>query len=187
MIQQLEKTWAGKVFNQEELKAYANFEQSLKTRLDEKEAFEAAWMALVKKIAANLDQDPESEMGISMGKQCMELVNSLYGKEYAALRRALWEKGFRQGYMGEEQGLSPEMVAWLDKAISAYYSKRIREVLAKVETDSSDVALSAWNALLEEMCGDAIELKKEVMDEVMSNDKVSETDKKWLRKVSEGK
>ena len=175
------------MFNQEELKAYASFEQSLKTRLDEKQAFDAAWNDLTAKIAANLDQDPASELGIRIGKQCMELINGLYGKEYAALRHAIWEKGFMQGKIGDEHGLSPDMVAWLDKAISAYYSQRIYQLLAAAETDSSNATLTTWNALLEEMYGDAIESKKAVVDEIMKNDKVSETAKSWLRNVSEGK
>ena len=48
-------------------------------------------------------------------------------------------------------------------------------------------SLTTWNALLEEMYGDAIESKKAVVDEVMKNDKVSETAKSWLKNVSEGK
>jgi DNA-binding transcriptional MerR regulator len=36
MTQQLEKTWAGKALNQEELKQYVNFEQAIKTKFTDK-------------------------------------------------------------------------------------------------------------------------------------------------------
>ena len=87
MTQQLEKTWAGKVLRTDELKEYATFEQGLKTRftLTEKSAFEQNWANLVNKIKNNLDKDPMSDFGISIGNKCMKLINGLYGKKHAGL------------------------------------------------------------------------------------------------------
>lgn len=180
MTEQLEKTWVGDVFNAEELKAYANFEQHLKTRLHEKEAFEAAWRNIVKEVTEHLTDDPASEIGIRIAKQCMDLINGLYGKQYAALRTALWEKGFKQGKIGMEHGLSLDSVNWLDKAMDAYYQQRIDQLFAKIETHSSDSVFGEWQTLLEEMYGDAVEPKQAFFDAIMSNNKVSVSIKKWL-------
>lgn len=60
MTQQLEKTWAGKVLSQEELKQYATFEQDLKTKFtaDEQKIFEKSWDDLVTEVNANLKKRP---------------------------------------------------------------------------------------------------------------------------------
>lgn len=49
----------------------------------------------------------------------MDWVNNLYGKKFVNLRNAIWEKGFQSGKVEDEYKLTPEIVAWMDKAISA--------------------------------------------------------------------
>jgi DNA-binding transcriptional MerR regulator len=155
MTQQLEKTWAGKALSQEELKQYASFEQNLNTKFttDEQSIFEQNWDSLVNDVNKNITADPTSDLGITLGKRCMDWVNSLYGNEYNALRTAIWEKGFKGGHIGAEHNLSPEAIAWLDKAIDAYYRDRIYTVLGKVETHPHEVVLKAWEELLTDMYG----------------------------------
>lgn len=184
MTQQLEQTWAGKVLSQDELKQYASFERDLKTKFtaNEQKIFEQSWDDLVKEVNSNLKNDPTSELGITLGKRCMDWVNSLYGKEYTALRNAIWEKGFQGGHLGEEHNLSPEAIAWLDKAMNAYYRNRIYKVLNQVETHSHEIVLKQWEELLTDMYGDNQTLKNAIFNEAINDDKVGQAAKNWLKK-----
>ena len=125
MTQALEKTWAAKVFTPDELKQWADFQRELETRSPEREAFQNNWRELVAQVNANLKTDPSSDIALSLAKQCMDMVNSLYGDKYKSIQHAVWEKGFKGGHVGAEHGLSDEAVAWLDKAVESYHSNRI--------------------------------------------------------------
>lgn len=185
MTQQLEKTWAGKVLTQEELRQYANFERDLKTKFtpNEQKACEQSWDDLVQQVNANLKQDPMSEIGIMLGKRCMDWVNNLYGKEYSMLRTAIWEKGFKGGHIGAEHNLSPEAITWLDKAMDAYFRNRIYHVLKQVETQSQETAFKQWEALLTDMFGDEQAPKDELTNSAMMDDKISQAAKAWLKQL----
>lgn len=189
MTQQLEKTWAGKVLTQEELKQYANFEQDLKTKYnaDEQKAFEQSWDALVKEVNANLKKDPTSDLGITLGKRTMDWVNGLYGKDYIQLRTAIWEKGFKGGHIGAEHNLSSEAVAWLDKAIDAYYRKRIYAILNQAESQPFQTVVKQWEELLTDMYGNEQAPKNELFSAAMKEDQISEAGKNWLRKYMRDK
>jgi DNA-binding transcriptional MerR regulator len=186
MTQELEKTWVGKALNPEELENYARFSQELKTRFTptDKQKVEKEWEDLVREIDANLDQDPASEIGMKLGKRCMDWVNSLYGKKYIHLRKTIWEKAFIGGHGGEEHGLSRQSVAWLDKAMKAHYSHRIYSILSDVNRVSHEESLAKWKAVLGEMYGDEQDLKKDFVKTIMLDDKVSQAAKDWLKKMS---
>lgn len=186
MTQQIENSWVSKILDQNELKQYLAFEQDLKTRYSpsEKAAFEQAWLMLVAEIKQNLNTDPTNELGIDIGKRCMTMINGLYGKEHLNLRTKIWHEGFKKNQMGKEHALSPQMVAWLDKAISAYWRQRIYAILAQVKstTPPSNI-LILWNEVLEEMYGDAQERKNAIFDMAMKDDKISQVAKDWLKKT----
>jgi hypothetical protein len=74
----------------------------------------------VDEIKRNLGKDPESTIGIAIGKKCMDWINGVYGKKYAHLRTKKFEKGFVEGNGLGEVGLTPEIVSWMDKAKDAY-------------------------------------------------------------------
>jgi len=188
MTQQLEKTWAGKALNQEELKQYASFEHDLKTKFTavDQKVFEQSWDDLVKDVNANLKKDPTSKIGTALGKRCMDWVNSLYGNKYSALRTAIWEKGFKGGHIGAEHNLSSEAIDWLDKAMDAYYRDRIYGVLNQVETQSHEVILKQWKELVIDMYGNEQAPMNELFDEAMNDDKVSQAAKNWLKKYMRG-
>jgi DNA-binding transcriptional MerR regulator len=181
MTQELEKSWAAKVFTPEEFQQYARFEAGLKTRFTErdKQAFGKAWGGLVQQIAANLSQDPKSSVGINIAKQVMDLINGLYGEEFANLRSTIWEKGFKKGHMEGDHHMSPEMVAWLDSANDAYYRGRIYDILDRVSDDVSD----EWHALMTEMYGTAEEPRQAVIAAAMTDDRISDDAKKWLKQL----
>ena len=186
MTQELEKSWAGKVLTPEELKEFVSFEQSLKARFSEseKQSFEQSWATLVREVDANLDTDPASELGKALGKRCMDWVNALYGKQYVNLRTAIWEKGFKQGHAADEHQLSQQSVDWLDKAIDAYYRGRIYSLLDQVETQPSAVVLKAWKEILADMYGDEQGPKNELIQAALTDAKVSQAAKNWLKKLA---
>ena len=68
MTTELEKTWAGKVLNDKELKDYAKFEHELKhERPATKIAFEKRWQAIFNQIKVHLYDNPNSDIGIEVG------------------------------------------------------------------------------------------------------------------------
>src|SRR6056300_544854 len=96
MTKQLEHSWVKEIFNEQEMKQYAEFEAKMKANATakSKEQFEKEWQQLVAQVNESLTSDPSSETGILMGKKFMAWVNQLYGKEYAHLRTKKFEKGF---------------------------------------------------------------------------------------------
>jgi len=186
MTKELEHPWVAKLLNPDELKEYISFEKGLKTRFTEnqKKNHEQEWTDLVAQIEANLDKDPSSDIGNRIGKQCMDLVNKWYGKEHATLRTTIWEKGYKEGKMEEEHHLSPQVVAWLDKAVADYYKKRAYDILAQVGTQPSDKVLKLWNTLLEDMHGDDQAQNDAFYEIAMKDDHVGTAAKNWLKKIS---
>lgn len=147
----------------------------------ERRSFEQEWAALIEKIAAGLDKDPTSEFGIAMGKKIMNLVDTLYGREHAALRKSIWEKGFKPGKMEGEHQLPPEIVDWMDKACSAHWRHLLYGVLDKVGIEPNAIILSEWNDVLMDMYGNSNELKSELYQVALADDKVSDAAKAWIR------
>ena len=186
MTQELKNSWEGKVLNQDEFKEYAQFEQELKQRFTaaEQKECENGWADIVRQVNANLTKDPGSEIGIAIGKRCMDWVNNLYGKEHASLRNSVWEKGFKGGHVGSEHGLTPESVAWLDQAQEAYYRGRIYSTLNLLPTEKPETVLKLWNELMEDMYGDSQPLKDELYEAAMTDDKVSVAARKWLKQIA---
>lgn len=183
MTQQLEKTWAGKVLSQTELKQYANFEQDKKSKFtsDQKKTKELGWNDIVNQVNANLNKDPTSDIGIAIGKQSLDWVSSVYGRDYALLANAIWEKGFKGGNIGEEGNLSPDAIVWLDKAMDTYCRNRIYTVLNKIETHSDKIVSKEWEALLADMYGEEQSLKDDLIRAALSDAKVSQAAKTWLK------
>lgn len=186
MKEKLEHTWVKEIFSPEELKQYVEFETALKTNVtsEEKTSFEMRWANLVTEIARHLDQDPNSAAGIAIGKQCMDWVNGVYGKEHANLRTKKFEEGFVKGKGLEEVGLTPEIVAWMDKAMDAYWLDRIYGILNQVGTDvSDDMLVQRWQDLLDDMFGHEQSRKQEIYDRVYKDDAISAQAKAWLKSL----
>lgn len=183
MTKEIKYTWVTKALNPAELKEYASFEKELETRFTvaEADASRGRWLDLVKDVEANLGKDPTSDIGIEMGKRCMEWVHNVFPKKHAALRTSLWEKGFKEGHTD----VPVEVVAWLDRAIDAYYKRRFYAILEQVDSHSSDALLKQWNDLLAEICGDSQELRADVYEAVFADKNVSESAKAWLKKYSQ--
>ncbi|MFA1385208.1 MerR family transcriptional regulator [Legionella pneumophila] len=187
MTQQLEDAWVKEIFTPDELKDYAKFETELKTNStpEQKEMFEKNWFHLVEEFKNSLHNDPNSETGIRLGKKLMDWVNSLYGKKYAHLRTKKFEKGFAEGRGLEEHGLTPEIVAWMDKAMDAYLKQRVYAILDNVGKISSSELLQSWNQLMEEICGEQGDKKSAITAIALEDEKISQEAKEWLKSVYE--
>ncbi len=77
--------------------------------------------------------------------------------------------------------MTPEMVFWNDKATDAYWRARIYKLLAQVGNIESMQWMDFWYALLDDMYGDELGRKKELVELILANDKVSVAPKKWVR------
>lgn len=188
MTEKLENKWAKKVFSEEELKTYVGFEQELKNRFSETEldSIHKGWNDIVIEVEKNLDKDPNSTFGISLGKRTMTWVNHVYGPNHVALRNTIWTKGFKEDQIPKEdadQPLSPKGVAWLDQAISAYYRNRIYTVLAQVGKESENKVLKKWNELLVDMHGNEASQNAALIEAVMNDENISEVAKEWVKNI----
>jgi len=184
MTEQLEHPWVKEIFTHDELKQYVAFKTELETNStpEQKAVFEKNWANLVSEISNNLDKDPQSAIGIALGKKFMLWVNQLYGRKYAHLRTKKFEKGFAEGKGLQETGLTPEIVSWVDKAMDAYWRDRIYGILNQVGSGVSDETIfTLWNEVLDDMYGEDNTRKKEIYDVALADEKVSEKAKEWLK------
>jgi DNA-binding transcriptional MerR regulator len=177
MTKEIDQEWAAKALKPTELQEYLSFMQGL--TLAEKQDFEQNWTNMVKEVSINLDKEPTSDFGVDVGKRCMELVDGIYGKDHAALRTTVWEKGFKGGH----SEVPPEVIAWIDKAVREYHRRRIYAILEQVETQPSDAVLKLWNDILTEICGDDQAHKNAVYEAALVDGKVSPAAKNWLKKT----
>ncbi|MCW8450802.1 MerR family transcriptional regulator [Legionella quinlivanii] len=185
MAQQLDNTWVKEIFTPNELKDYAKFETELRTNStpEQKEMFEKNWFHLVEEFKNSLQDDPNSETGIRLGKKLMDWVNNLYGKKYAHLRTKKFEKGFAEGKGLEEHGLTPEIVGWMDKAMNAYLKQRAYTILNNVGKISSSELLQGWSQLMDEICGVQGDKKSAITVIALQDEKISQEAKEWLKSV----
>lgn len=183
MTQQLKDSWVKEIFTPDEIKEYAQFEADMKLHsTSEKRAMlEKDWLDLIASIKNNLAKDPTSEIGIHLGEKLMEWVNSVYGKKYAHLRTKKLEKGFGEKKGLEQNGLTPEIVSWIEKAMDAYWHQRIYDVLAKVGKASSAELLILWNEIMDEMYGNEEERKIAIPAVALQDNKISLEAKQWLK------
>jgi DNA-binding transcriptional MerR regulator len=186
MTQQLEHSWVKEIFTPNELKQYAEFEQEMKAT-GQKDVFIKNWQYLVDEIKNNVQNDPQSKIGIDLGKKYMDWVNGIYGKKYAHLRTKKWEQGFGEGKGLDEIGLTPEQMAWIEKAVDAYWYDRIAGLLNQIGTLPSSTAVKLWNEILDEMYGNEEARKVIIYEMALKDEKISQTAKTWLENLMKSK
>lgn len=185
MSEQLEHRWVKEIFTPEELKEYAQFESDWKasSTSEQKASFETSWSELIAEIEAHLPVAPNSTQGIALGEKCMRLVNGVYGKKYAKLRTKKFEEGFAKGKGLQEVGLTAETVAWLDKAIDAYWDERAKTILEAVKQDPSNPSLEKlWQTLMGDMFGDDSSGKKSHMQKLINQYQPDSLIHNWLKR-----
>lgn len=185
ITENIEHAWVKHVLTVEEIQQLVEFEKSLKIRFSEKEQemAEKKWIDIVKDVYSSLTISPTSKKGISLGKRCLDWVNMTYGKKYAGLRTALWEKGFKEGHVKDHHGLSLEGVEWLDKAMDAYFLDQIHKILNQIGAYPTNKIEKEWNNFLTEVCGDEQSFKNKLIKIALLDEKVTKAAKIWLNKT----
>ncbi len=184
MSEQLEHSWVKDIFTEDELKEYAAFEHKMKTTTD-KAAFERNWEQLVDDIKANLEQNPTSEVGINIGRRCFELLNQLYGHEYAHLRTKKFEQGFGEGKGLTEVGLDNQTWLWFEKAVDAYLHAYVGEFLATIGQKSHDELILAWADVLQTIHGHDLPRRARLIETILHSERVSDSAKTWVKQVGD--
>jgi len=188
VTQQLEKTWVGKALSPEELQKYAHFSKDVKKRFTPSQQAKLGqeWLSLLKQISDNLNQAPSSAAGIAIGKKCTQLAHRVYGKKHGDLKQVVWEKGFLSGHILEEDNtLSPEIIQWLDQALSAYWLERLCGILNYIGSKPDQTVLALWHDALAEMCGDNQSLRQDTVNNLLQAGLLPKISQKWLQKLSQ--
>lgn len=182
MTENLEHRWVKEIFTPDELKQYVEFEKEkfANATPEQKAAFEKNWHQLLDELKNNLKNDPNSKIGIQLGKKYMNWINGVYGKKYAHLRTKKWEKGFGEGMGLDDVGLTPELISWIGKATDAYFKDRIYKLLNKIGTIPSSSHLTCWNEILDDMYGEEEARKITIYETLLKDEKVSQEAKAWL-------
>jgi len=205
MQNDVKKTWVSVLSNSEQAQ-YAEFLSELKKKSGPKdeEIFTNKWLNLVDQIKLNLHNDPASPIGIKTAKELSEMLFAMYGKKHANLRTAIWEK-VKQGAMDSFRAtspeaielidksthhfpyvISPEIAQWLDKAMDNYTYNRAHIILAQIELGETAALLQQWNDLVDELCGQGVELRRQFYNNMKANleHKIGPNAKKWLEALS---
>lgn len=187
MKQQFEKTWAGRIFTAEELKEYIIFLHEITAVYSEEEraSITQEWKDIISTVNGNLNKDPTSDFGMTVGKRLVDWAIGFYGKKHAKLRTVIWEKGLKQGQIDHEDTLSPESFAWLDKARVVYTTDHSCKILNQMET-RPNFAIEQWEEWLIDLFGDEQSLKNEYINNIMNEDKINQTAKNWLKQQIKG-
>jgi hypothetical protein len=74
------------------------------------------------------------------------------------------------------------MVEWLDLSMSAYWQNRNRAILKQIGKVSDDIIIAEFTQSLVEMFGYQVDLKKELLNTIISVEEVPEKSKLWIKK-----
>lgn len=145
------------------------------------EAFNKRWESICKEIGLNLDKDHFGEYGIKMGEKIHAAVYNLYGRRYAGLKHTLWNKGFMTGKF-ESSVTSEEVVSWIDKAMQAYFTTRLKSIFIGLENKQDSLVAEQFGQLLDEMFGNEDSLKINFFEQMFNHREVPEKTKKWVKR-----
>lgn len=182
MTKNIEHEWVRNVLDQNELAQYVAFEEGLAERFTDEEhtQFKNNWAMLVGEMQQSIGEDPASPKAQALAERCMTMVDELYGREYAGLRSALWNKGMKQGKDEGEHGLSAELAAWLDKAMEVYWLQQVFAILDQAGPDASSQLRDDWQDLLDEMFGNYETGRDEFMSQLLADKRLSKVQRDWL-------
>ncbi len=127
MIDDLKKTWAGSVFNDEQLTKFAKMHKRLKgVSQEEQDTYSKAWETLVKEVTTKTHEDPYGPVGQEYAKKWMALVNEYWTDR--ELGDAIWE-AYKQDKIPRGHNdmsgwpvIPQEVIQWIDKAVCFMYS-----------------------------------------------------------------
>ncbi len=116
MTKELNKTWAGKVYNEKELKQIVAVDEQYTE--DQKIAFRKLWAEVFAEAEKNLDKDPKSPVGKELGLQYLSLKKQLEQayKNYPELWKKMWQVR-EEGKVPDEVMLgTKKQYDWLEQA-----------------------------------------------------------------------
>ncbi|MDQ5940363.1 MAG: hypothetical protein QG632_89 [Candidatus Dependentiae bacterium] len=179
MTNELKKSWVGEVMNERQLKEYAEFTKELKSRFTEEDriAGEAKWAEIADRIRQNLYKAPSSEFGIEIAKECIDIVNSIYGKRHA-LRKLVWEEGYKKGHF---QWAEPVVIEWYEKAKQAYYHFLLIEIVNQAGVLSSTEVTAQWGEVIAEMWAEDKEVT--IAEYLLCDQRLNEAGRKLLQEL----
>jgi len=181
MTQQIENTWVKQIFNADEIKQFAEFES---VSQEKRKQFKQKWEQLIETVKKHLDESPTSVTAYNLVDDCMNMINTLYGKKYAHLRTKIFEKGFGENIGLEDNALTPKVVTWLTEAMDYYWKTRIYQLLDKVDDTPSNQLLKQWNDLMDEMYGNDTSRKQALKQLALEDSHISQQAKAWLKRIS---
>lgn len=114
MKQDLKKSWEGQVYNDEQLKQFAELKQKYTER--ENVYYQKRWEQIVALVKENLDQDPTGHIGQSLAREWLELVDEVYG-DYPELKYAM-VKAYRESKIPGAP-FDKAVYDWIEKAAKA--------------------------------------------------------------------
>lgn len=184
MTEDIEKTWAGEALNAAEIKQLAEFQKSVEERftIEQREAFGENFKRMVNEVKENMTQcEPSSEFGLRIAAEFMAQRNTIYGTKHNNVSRVLWDKGFRKGKMDINPDMTVEVVQWLDKAISALWTKRISDLLEQIGQIDDAALVAKWHINMVEWLGDDRSFAAELIERVVSDERTTNEQKEWLK------
>lgn len=115
MMENLKNSWAGKIFDEEQLKTVAQVRQQLNE--EQLYQYQNRWKKLIKKVESNLDQDPKGPIGKQLGKAWIALIDELW-KAHPEIKEAT-DKAYKEGKI-ENSPCSKEVAEWIGIACQAH-------------------------------------------------------------------
>jgi DNA-binding transcriptional MerR regulator len=121
MINDFKKSWAGKVFTDAQLKEFVKMSKTISQ--DEQIAYGKRWDTLITKVKSNMHLKPESQEGIALATEWMNLVNEWYGDK-PDLRGAIWD-AYKEGKIKKTDNvlhlpdIDQAMCEWIERAAKA--------------------------------------------------------------------
>ncbi|MDF1684999.1 MAG: MerR family transcriptional regulator [Legionellaceae bacterium] len=183
MTQQLEHAWVKDIFDEAELKQYAEFEAKMKegATKESQALFEKRWKELVHDVEALIETDPYSIEGIDMGERFMAWTNEIFGKEYAHLRTKKFEQGFGEGKGLDDIGLTPKSFEWISQATDAFWRHKLTTLLEKVGVVPDVEMQCLWEEVMDEMYGNEEPRKQALLEIAITDKNISEQARAWLK------
>jgi len=181
MTQELKKTWAGKVYTEEQLTQMAEVKQRYSAQ--EQADYEKRWVQLTEKVKAHLDEDPYSIIGQQLAKEWMDLTNEVYG-DYPGLKRAMSSAYQENKIPGAP--FNPKLWNFIEKAVArmlycSVYSEEQLKLLAEIQQRYSVQEMTdyknRWNKLVEKV--------KAHIDQEPASAIRQQLEKEWVGLVNE--
>lgn len=177
MMEKEEYKWAQELLTEQELTQYSQLEH-VKNKQNAHAKQRTELLELTQK---HLSSDPTSNTGSQIAKQWMDMINAMYGEENANLKHKIWNEGFKKGKITGKGHLSPEIIQWLDQAVSHYYRTRLLAILKQIDTGTNLNPISEWDMVMREMFGNDLKLKQDFLQMAIADAEVSNSAKKWLK------